>query len=377
MKSWYNLAVTKRRFTAMADQELRSLIREQGPLTFASFMELVLYHPEYGYYNSEKTILGKEGDFYTSPHVSSLFGEMITVQLAEMASLVEGPVFSVVEYGAGRGLLAYDILKTLEAKYPEVFERTIYYIIEAGTGLKREQKRLLGEFAAQVRWVDKLEQVGKPLRGCVLSNELVDAFPVHRIIKLEDQIKEIYVKDEEGLLKEVTDLPSTPLLEAYFDDLKITLAEGQQGEVNLAAYDWLDTIGQNLDQGFVLTIDYGYESSLLYHESRRDGTLMCYYQHRMEENPYLRLGEQDITAHVNFSALKYWGQKIGLLTTGFTNQMHFLFNLGLAEVLARDTQKALAAQQLVNPGGMGGIFKVLIQHKNIAHPQLRGFKEIC
>lgn len=361
----------------MADQELRSLIREQGPLTFASFMELVLYHPEYGYYNSEKTILGKEGDFYTSPHVSSLFGEMITVQLAEMASLVEGPVFSVVEYGAGRGLLAYDILKTLEAKYPEVFERTIYYIIEAGTGLKREQKRLLGEFAAQVRWVDKLEQVGKPLRGCVLSNELVDAFPVHRIIKLEDQIKEIYVKDEEGLLKEVTDLPSTPLLEAYFDDLKITLAEGQQGEVNLAAYDWLDTIGQNLDQGFVLTIDYGYESSLLYHESRRDGTLMCYYQHRMEENPYLRLGEQDITAHVNFSALKYWGQKIGLLTTGFTNQMHFLFNLGLAEVLARDTQKALAAQQLVNPGGMGGIFKVLIQHKNIAHPQLRGFKEIC
>jgi SAM-dependent MidA family methyltransferase len=377
MKSWYNLAVTKRRFTAMADQELRSLIREQGPLTFASFMELVLYHPEYGYYNSEKTILGKEGDFYTSPHVSSLFGEMITVQLAEMASLVEGPVFSVVEYGAGRGLLAYDILKTLEAKYPEVFERTIYYIIEAGTGLKREQKRLLGEFAAQVRWVDKLEQVGKPLRGCVLSNELVDAFPVHRIIKLEDQIKEIYVKDEEGLLKEVTDLPSTPLLEAYFDDLKITLAEGQQGEVNLAAYDWLDTIGQNLDQGFVLTIDYGYESSLLYHESRRDGTLMCYYQHRMEENPYLRLGEQDITAHVNFSALKYWGQKIGLLTTGFTNQMHFLFNLGLAEVLARDTQKALAAQQLVNPEGMGGIFKVLIQHKNIAHPQLRGFKEIC
>jgi SAM-dependent MidA family methyltransferase len=377
MKSWYNLAVTKRRFTAMADQELRSLIREQGPLTFASFMELVLYHPEYGYYNSEKTILGKEGDFYTSPHVSSLFGEMITVQLAEMASLVEGPVFSVVEYGAGRGLLAYDILKTLEAKYPEVFERTIYYIIEAGTGLKREQKRLLGEFAAQVRWVDKLEQVGKPLRGCVLSNELVDAFPVHRIIKLEDQIKEIYVKDEEGLLKEVTDLPSTPLLEAYFDDLKITLAEGQQGEVNLAAYDWLDTIGQNLDQGFVLTIDYGYESSLLYHESRRDGTLMCYYQHRMEENPYLRLGEQDITAHVNFSALKYWGQKIGLLTTGFTNQMHFLFNLGLAEVLARDTQKALAAQQLVNTEGMGGIFKVLIQHKNIAHPQLRGFKEIC
>ncbi|MCR6545585.1 SAM-dependent methyltransferase [Dehalobacterium formicoaceticum] len=359
----------------MADQELRKIIREQGTLTFASFMELVLYHPEYGYYNSEKPILGKEGDFYTSVHVSSLFGEMIAEQLAEMAVLLEGPVFSLAEFGAGKGFLAYDILKTLQIKYPTLFARTVYYIVEASSSLKKEQYRRLTDFQPQVRWVDGLDEVEKPFRGCVLSNELVDAFPVHRVKYLEDQLKEIYVREEEGILIEVADVPSTPLLEAYFDDLNITLSEGQVGEVNLAARDWLQSIGNNLDQGFVLTIDYGYEASLLYHSCRRDGTLMCYYRHQTEENPYLRLGEQDMTAHVNFSALKKWGEENGLLTTGFTNQMHFLFNLGLAEALSKEPQKAYAAQQLVNPEGMGGIFKVLIQHKNLVDPQLKGLKE--
>lgn len=360
----------------MSDQKLREIIKKQKLLTFAAFMELALYHPEYGYYNGEQPLIGKDGDFYTSVHVNSIFGEMIANQLVEMAGLLKGPVFQLVEYGAGKGFLADDILGTLEKKYPEIFSHTIYYIIEAGKGLKKSQQNLLGKYRDKVRWIDNLDQVEKPFRGCIISNELVDAFPVHAVIYSEGELKEIYVEYSDQGLREITGPLSHPLLGEYFSSFQIELEEGQRGEINLASRSWLEEIGQNLEQGFVITVDYGYEAQLLYHPIRNNGTIMCYRKHKSEEDPYINLGEQDITAHVNFTALKMWGEEFGLTTSGFTNQMHFLFNLGIVEELAKNPDKALAAQQLLSPEGMGGIFKVLIQHKGVGCPVLlKGFRE--
>jgi len=359
----------------MHDQVLRKIIKEQGPLSFAAFMELVLYHPEYGYYNSGRPIIGKEGDFYTSVHVSPLFGEMITEQLAEMAGLLAGPYFQLVEYGAGKGFLAYDILETLQKKYPGLFSRTHYYIIEVGRELKQAQQNLLKTFGDRVRWVDRIKDVPKPFRGCVLSNELVDAFPVHQVVVEGGELREIFVMAEDQEIKEITGPLSTPEIREYFAMQKIKLMEGQRAEVNLAARRWLKEIAENLDRGFVLTVDYGYEAPLLYHPVRKKGTIMCYKKHMSSENPYINLGAQDITAHVNFTALKKWGEEFGLITLGFTNQMHFLFNLGIVEVLNRQPAKALAAQQLLSPEGMGGIFKVLIQYNGRDRVALKGFKE--
>ncbi|MGI6685485.1 MAG: class I SAM-dependent methyltransferase [Bacillota bacterium] len=356
----------------MSDTALRNIIKDQGPLTFASFMELVLYHQEYGYYNSGQPIIGKEGDFYTSVHVSSLFGELITEQLADMANLFEGSVFQLVEYGAGKGFLAYDILETMEKNYPDLFSCTHYYIIEAGRELKKGQQKLLSVFGNRVRWIDSLNMVDKPFRGCVLSNELVDAFPVHLVKNEEGELKEIYVIAENQEIKEITGPLSTPVLKDYFDSMGIRLLEGQRGEVCLAAKNWLKEIGETLDQGFVITIDYGYEADLLYHPIRKDGTIMCYKKHKSSPNPYINLGEQDITAHVNFTALQKWGNEFGLTTTGFTNQMHFLFNLGMVEKLSKNPEKALSAQHLLDPEGMGGIFKVLIQQKGTVNKLLKG-----
>lgn len=359
----------------MSTNALIRTIQESGPLTFAAFMELVLYHPLYGYYNSPKTLIGKEGDFFTSVHVSSLFGEMITEQLVEMADWLPDHPFQLVEYGAGKGFLAQDILETLSRKYPKIFARTTYNIIEISQNLRKTQEELLSPFDGQVKWVDHIKMVEQPLHGCVLSNELVDALPVHVVILEKGELKEIYVTVIEGIVKEITGPLSTPLLKTYFDYFQIEFQEGQRGEVCLAARDWIKEIGMALKQGFVLTVDYGYTGDLLYHPVRKEGTIMCYQKHKSITNPYINLGEQDITAHVNFTSLQEWGQEVGLNTLGLTNQMRFLFNLGVVEALSKNPEIAPAAQQLLSPEGMGGIFKVLIQEKGFASSQLRGLKE--
>lgn len=357
------------------DNKLREIIKMEGPITFARFMELALYHPEYGYYNSKDTIIGKEGDFYTSVHVSPLFGEMICEQLAEIDSLLQATVLQIVEYGAGKGFLALDILQTMKSKYPHIFAHINYYIIEAGSGLKESQQKLLKGLGDKVRWASSLDDVDKAIRGCIISNELVDAFPVHVVEYSEGGLKEIYVASTEEGIREIRGPLSHPSLAEYFSSMQIQLAEGQRGEVNLSAKDWLKGIGESLAQGFVITIDYGYEADLLYHPVRKEGTIMCYKKHKLSENPYINLGEQDITAHVNFTALKKWGEEIGLATTGFTNQMHFLFNLGVVEEIKNHPDKVFAAQQLLSPEGMGGTFKVLIQHKGVDCPELKGLRE--
>ncbi len=370
-------------------QKIRELINARGPITFKDFMQMALYDPGLGYYTSPGEKIGPRGDFYTSADVHPLFGTMLAKQFSQMWECLGRPQnWVLVEYGAGKGLLARDILSALGTSFRPAWESVRYYIIEISPELARRQKELLTAFPAEkVCWVNALSDVGNPgyINGVIFGNELVDSFPVHRVRQTRAGLKEIYINWRDGRLVEEEGELSTPLLEEYFTSMDITLVPGQVAEVNLAAREWLRQAAAGLDRGFVLIIDYGMESRELYHPSRFEGTLRCYRQHRLNTCPLDHVGRQDITTHVNFSALIRWGQEAGLHLAGYTTQMEFLLNLGIVEAIPRPSadyvfdersmRTTMAVKKLILPEGMGGIFKVLALYKGLAQPYLTGFQK--
>ncbi len=373
-------------------------------ITFAEYMDLVLYHPEQGYYATGAVNIGSEGDFYTSPHLGKDFGELLAEQFAEMWHILGCPTpFTLVETGAGQGLLAADILGYLHRQHPECLDAVEYIIVEKAAGLIAQQQQLLQKLRLPtagnsqqlpVRWCSLEEIPENAIAGCIFSNELVDALPVHQVVLEQGQLREIYVTTsgdvgDEINFVEVTDTPSTPRLVEYFDFVGIDLMsgayqEGYRSEVNLAALDWLSTVANRLRRGFLLTIDYGYSAQRYYLPARHQGTLQCYYRHQHHDNPYLYIGHQDITAHVDFTALERQGELCGLHKVGFTQQGLFLMALGLGDRIAalsstdnargQATAKAQdvvtimrrrdALHQLIDPMGLGG-FGVLVQSKGL------------
>jgi SAM-dependent MidA family methyltransferase len=363
----------------------------QQRITFAEYMDMVLYHPQDGYYSTQAVNLGKKGDFFTSVHLGEDFGEMLAVQFVDMWESLGKPCqFSLVEMGAGQGYLAKDILNYLQQKYRDFFEIFEYIIIEKSPILQKRQQQELQDFP--VRWCSWEEIVDGSIVGCFFSNELVDAFPVHQFIVNQGEIEEIFVthesllpvkppvktrEDREDIFVEVTDEISTPKLLTYFDlvDIKIhTYADEYRSEVNLAALDWLKTVSTKLQKGYLLTIDYGYSATRYYNPRRHQGNLQCYYQHQRHDNPYINVGKQDITTHVDFTALELWGEKCGLKKVGFTQQALFLMALGLGTRIAQISESKLPInqllqrrdrlQQLLDPMGLGS-FGVLIQSKDL------------
>lgn len=380
--------------TVQAQTELKSVILEtinrDGKITFARFMELALYYPELGYYNSKSTKIGIQGDFFTSPSVHAIFGETISEQLVEMwETLSRVQPFYLVEFGAGQGHLALDILSALKNEHPDLFAVVKYCIIEVSPELAARQQELLSGLHLspdQLMWFQELSEInqGCGFAGCVLANEVVDAFPVHRVRLTGEGLKEIYVDFREDYLIEVLDDPSTPELVKYFDRLGVELEPGQTGEINLHALQWIGEISKFLQRGFCLVIDYGDLAPDLYAPQRFDGTLTCFRAHRLETDPFLAVGEQDITAQVDFSTLMEEGRRVGLSITGYTNQMRFLTGLGIVERLAgrfptgsdsgQQYKATLAMKTLMLPGGMGEVFKVLVLHKGVEIEGLRGLK---
>jgi SAM-dependent MidA family methyltransferase len=366
-----------------------SQIQKKGPIPFSQFMEWCLYHPDYGYYRSGQTRIGRDGDFYTGPCVHPLFGGLIAKQLAQMSEQMGGGCFDVVEQGGGRGFLCEDILRWAKKNASVFYERLRYHLIEISPFLLKEQEERLGEIEKEgkVFWInpEAFEEGKIFMEGCFLSNELVDAFPVHPVISDHGSLKEIYVTQDHGQLKEYWGEPSDPKIASYFQCLGMTLQEGQRAEVNLKALDWIENVARCLKKGFVLTIDYGYLAKEFYAPYRKEGTLLCYTQHRTSENPYERLGEQDITSHVNFTSLIQKGGKVGLQFTGLVPQYQFLIALGLLQEMESQgkemsemdaLQWRLSLKHLIEPEtGMGEVFKVLIQHKGINQPQLDGLRE--
>ena len=367
-----------------------SQIEERGAIPFSQFMEWCLYHPEDGYYQSERMRIGRDGDFYTGPCVHPLFGGLIAKQLSQMSERLGAAFFDVVEQGGGNGFLCEDILRWVKKNEPAFYEGVRYHLIESSPHLLKEQRERLRdhEKAGKVFWMDPeaFEQGKALVEGCFLSNELVDAFPVHQVIFDHGNLKEIYVTQDHGHLKEQWGEPSDPRIAPYFQSIGINLHEGQRAEVNLKALDWVEKVARCLRKGFVLTIDYGYLAKELYAPHRSEGTLLCYYQHRTSQNPYGRLGEQDITSHVNFSSLIQKGEEVGLHLTGLVPQYQFLLALGFLqemESLGRGMsemdalQLRLSLKHLIEPEiGMGEVFKVLIQHKGMDQPQLDGLRDL-
>jgi SAM-dependent MidA family methyltransferase len=373
---------------AAVSERLRRIIVEEikakGPLPFACFMKLCLYHPQYGYYASGRGCRGRgwEGDYYTSPTVHPIFGALMGKQLAQMWRIMGGGVFEIVEQGGGEGYLCLDILDYLQQEEPQLYDLLLYRMVEVDPVVIERARTLLTPHGARVTWYLPEEIAKQHIRGCFLSNELVDSFPVHRVVMKGRALQEIYVDVEKGRFKEVHDDPSTPELAAYFRRLGVTLAEGQQAEVNLEAVKWIQRRARELAQGFVVTIDYGYTAEELYTPLRSGGTLLCYQGHRVFTDPYSNLGLQDMTSHVDFTSLVMAGEEVGLQFTGLVPQYRFLLALGILERLARLVEKKgeealnerLTIKNLILPGGMGETFKVLIQHKGITRPALEGLR---
>jgi SAM-dependent MidA family methyltransferase len=318
-----------------------SIRSEGGRITFERFMDLALYHPQLGYYSNFPKI-GKNGDFFTNVSVGDLYGRILARQfLRYRKSLDNPPDFRVVEFGGHQGQLRNDVLR--DAPGLE------YTVVEAG---------------------------GSPpehITGCVFSNELLDAFPIHRVRVVNGQWQELYVAEgrEAGcLFMEIPGALSTSRLTERLAGLPAHLMEGYTTEVNLRATDWIRGIAGRLDQGYVVTVDYGHERDGYFAPHRRDGTLLCHYQHTANRDPFARIGQQDITAHVEFTSLMETGRQAGLETVMFCDQSQFLLESGqdlLEEITSRDAGRwspdRNRLHQLIHPTLMGRTFKVLVQRK--------------
>ena len=381
----------------------------QQRITFAEYMDWVLYHPQHGYYMNRDSGIGPRGDFITSPHLGHDFGELLAEQLADMWVVLGRPApFALVEMGAGQGLVATDVLGYLQQRHPDCFQAVEYIIVEKSTALVNEQKQRLQrwlEAGVGLQWRSLDHIPPNSIVGCCFSNELVDAFPVHQVVLTEAGLQEIYVaclarkEQAEGGEKNVAATPqllrfkemvgelSTPKLAEYFEGLGIDLQigaypQGYRTEVNLAAFDWLKTVIQKLQRGYLLTIDYGYPAQRYYSPARSQGTLQCYYRHTHHDHPYEHVGYQDLTAHVNFTALERWGELWDLETVGFTQQGMFLMALGLGDRLSAISQITQAdpstlqgalrrrdtLHRLIDPMGLGN-FGVLVQCKGLTVEQ--------
>ena len=376
----------------------------QQRITFAEYMDLVLYHPTQGYYATNAANIGAQGDFFTSAHLGADFGELLAEQFVQMWEILQRPVpFTILEMGAGQGLLATDILEYLYGQHPDFFAALEYIIVERSAALRKEQQQRLQKFGVndlalrkgleplkevRLRWLTLEEIPAGSITGCCFSNELVDALPVHQFSLEKGQLQEIYVTTHSTprlSFLEVTGEPSTPLLTGYFDLVTIDLSSnaypnGYRSEINLAAMDWLSMVANPLQRGYLLTIDYGYPAERFYSPGRQQGTLQCYYRHRRHNNPYIYIGRQDITAHVDFTALEVWGEVCGLENIGFTQQGLFLMALGIGErisALSMNSEAIVEVQglthllrrrealhQLIDPLGLGG-FGVLVQSKGL------------
>jgi SAM-dependent MidA family methyltransferase len=429
------------------EEDIRRAIASspQQRITFAQYMDLVLYHPACGYYTTKAVQMGKQGDFFTSVHLGADLGELLAEQFVQMWQILGKPQpFTLVEMGAGQGFLASDLLQYVQRNYPEFFAILDYIIVEQSSALRQLQQQKISptsldkegktippipldkggnmnplkkdspQAGGSIRWCSLEEIPNNSIAGCFFSNELVDALPVHQIVIERGELREVYVgqgekKAEEATtnyqlpitnypysspFQEITDEISTPRLKEYFELVNIDITssaypDGYRSEVNLAALDWLQTVSQKLQRGYVLTIDYGYPANRYYNPVRSQGTLQCYYQHHHHNDPYINIGRQDITAHVDFTALQRWGDRCDLSTVDFTKQGLFLMALGLGDRLAalsQDRSQSLqqilqrrdSLHQLLDPAGLGG-FGVLIQSKGLSEIEitqpLKGLEE--
>ena len=363
-----------------------------GRLSFARFMELALYHPERGYYLSSERRPGRGGDFLTAPETHPFFGMALARQVAECWERLGRPQpFTVREYGAGVGGLAYDLIAGLSEEAPEAAAVLCYRLVEPNPHRRAEALAAMAEVGLD-RMVTAEEWPGdgaaEPIVGIALANEVADAFPVHRLLWRDGELRERYVVWREGgFAEEEGELSPEALVSAPDEMLAaagVTLRDGDAIEISPAAAAWFAGVGRGLARGYAIVIDYGYEARELYRGHRLAGTVRAYRRHTVTDNPFRHVGRQDLTAHVDFTALRRAGEAVGLTFAGFTTQGAFLASLGLGDFLvqlqadpATTAAEYVATQaavlRLIDPGGMGR-FGVLIMARDApVRPPLRGF----
>ncbi|MFW5450020.1 MAG: class I SAM-dependent methyltransferase, partial [Methylophagaceae bacterium] len=343
----------------------QKIVEAGGRLTFADYMHLCLYAPGLGYYSAGSYKLGEHGDFTTAPEISSLFSRSLTQHIEDVFQQIKHN--NILEFGAGSGKMAADILHELAFKqcFPEH-----YYIIEASADLQQRQavtiKNHVPHLFDRVEW---LVAIPEGFMGVVLANEVCDAMPVHRLHFENNKFHELYIENVNSTIQWCEGALSQPLLaDRAIEIQSLTgIIDGYTTEVNLAADAWVASLADNLKCGAIFIIDYGYSQANYYHPQRTDGTLMCYFRHQGHDNPLILPGLQDITAHVNFTSLAQSALESGLDVEGFQSQADFLLAGGITELVSTDNntdewamlQQANEIKQLTLPSEMGESFKVL------------------
>ena len=367
---------------AAHSQQLLTLIRNEiaahGAITFARYMELALYAPGLGYYSAGACKLGAAGDFVTAPEISALFSRSVARQCQQILAALQGG--DIFELGAGSGIMATDILLELE-KLNSLPKH--YYILEVSADLKQRQQILLSaripHLLDRIKWLDNFPTY--KIKGIILANEVLDAMPVHKF-KLENEaVREFYITDNQGSLDWYLDQPSHKELPEQISALQVEFAADYESEINLLLPGWIKSLSAILEQGSILIMDYGFGRNEYYHPERCRGTIMCHYRHRAHDNPLLYPGLQDITAHVDFTAIAEAADRANLDVTGYTTQSNFLLNCGIGELaqsagIDQKTQYQISQQlkKLLLPSEMGELFKVIALSR-ACEKSLLGFKE--
>jgi SAM-dependent MidA family methyltransferase len=348
-----------------------TIIQNQAPIGFDEFMQLALYYPQLGYYRSGSEKFGEKGDFITAPETSDLFGFCLANQCAQ---ILNGDN-DILEFGAGSGVLAAQVL--FELGRLECLPKR-YYILELSGELRHRQQQTIAqalpELLERVVWLDKLPE---SFNGVVIANEVLDAMPAKRLTQKQGEFHELCVDIDNNQLNWKSD---EVVFEKSTIKLPVDVIEGYTTEINPTAMAWIDSLYEVLDEALVLLIDYGMHRDEYFHPQRLDGTLRCYYQHKASDNPFIHIGEQDITTSVNFSDIADQAKSSGFQIAGYATQALFLISLGIDKYLLTekdDDQRISLAQQvkqLVLPSAMGESFKVLALSKSI-NVKLNGFKE--
>ena len=393
---------------------IEDLIHERGPMTVAAFMDLALYGPSLGYYARAAQRSGRAGDFYTSVDVGPLFGDLLELQIAEMSDILDAGsgglatdlgerpgagerrdmAVDLVEAGAGNGRLSADILRAAKDRHPELFTRLRLHLVESSPEARRAQPATLADVAT--RLTSSSDSLPEVFEGILVANELLDALPVHQVVMREDGLREVYVcaGDDRPALdtprsRALEALPgggsrlstlegplSTPALGEYLTRVGVELECGSRAEINLKAVEWIRAAARQLRRGFIILIDYGHEARDLYSASHASGTLTSFARHTMAGPDTTapvwleRPGDQDLTAHVDFTSVRAAAESEGMVTLGFLDQTYFV--LGLVRDRAEQIANRTALKTLMMPGGLGSTHKVLLLGKGVGHPALRG-----
>lgn len=360
---------------AVANINLLTLLKEHisrsGKITFAEFMHHALYSPGLGYYSADTIKFGKQGDFITAPEIGNLFAGCLANQYKQIFSFADN---NVLEIGAGSGRLACDTLIALERLQQDINN---YFILEVSANLRQRQQDLIFErlphLLEKIHWLDQLPT---KFSGVIIANEVIDAMPVRRFHYANNILQEYYVTLDNQNFTYLLDKPSKEL-QTIFNNINIAqyINSPYTSEINLWVTPWIKSLSACLHSGAILLCDYGFPRQEYYHPDRNTGTLMCHHAHRSNANPFLNIGLQDITAHVDFTLVAEAADANNLSVAGYTNLTSFLINCGILDLIdVGSIHQQHEFNLLTSPAEMGELFKVMALTKNL-QIDLLGFNQ--